>query len=53
MSRMTVAINLINEDLQSVSGLGGKAEDYIMMMQSDIHNRIKWLLSLDNAEDEQ
>lgn len=52
MSRVTVAISKIIEDLDKISGLSGNVSEYVENLQTDIHNRINWLLTSASEQDE-
>lgn len=43
MSKTTVAINKIKEDLDSISGLDGGVGEYVEMLQKEIHERVMFL----------
>ena len=53
MSKTTKAIMDIKTDLDRISGMDGFVGDYIVNLQTDIHNCIEWLLEfLKDTDDE-
>lgn len=43
MSRTTMAIKRITEDLDSISGLTGIVDDFMEIMQKDIHEKVEFI----------
>jgi translation initiation factor 1 (eIF-1/SUI1) len=53
MSKTTVAIKKITEDLDRISGCDGGIGDYIVALQRDIHNRVEWLIEWMTTKDDE